>query len=193
MMVTVHYHLFDAEGELVEQSEADAPLQLLLGYGQAVPKLEEALFGGIAGESKAVKLRPSEAFGPRDANAVLELDRDEFPADIAVGDELEAEGAEGQSVPLKIVDLDAERVVADTNHPLAGQTISLEVKIEAVRPATAAELAQGALRLQQLQGGRAQDPLLPVASLLRHLPQARNSGKSPGSHRPPAGKRGKPS
>jgi len=193
MVVTVHYRLFDAEGELVEDSQDGEPLELLLGYGQAISKLEAALFGAVVGETKGVKLHPKEAFGKRDPQAVLELARDEFPADLQVGDELEAEDSEGGTVPLKILDLDDERVVADTNHPLAGQTISLELKLETVRPATGAELAMGVLQLEQLESGQAEPPLLPVASLLRHLPQGTNSGTSPGSHPsvPGLGKRGK--
>lgn len=180
MMVTFHYRLFDAEGELVEESQDDDLLQLLLGYGQAAPKIEAALAGARIAEVRRVELRPREAFGARDPNLVVEFAREEFPEDLAVGDELEAEDHTGQAVPLKIVDLDAERVVADTNHPLAGQNVALELRLVTVRPATAQEIDQAAARLQAGSPASEGPALLPVAALLRHLPQGANGGRSTG-------------
>jgi FKBP-type peptidyl-prolyl cis-trans isomerase 2 len=190
MRVTVSYRLFDAEGELVEESAPQDVLPLLLGYGQAPAKIETALAGASGGETRRVTLRPREAFGSRDPSLILELARDEFPAELAVGDELEAEDASGQPVPLKIVDLDDERVVADTNHPLAGQEITLELHLAAVRPATAEEIAQATERLERPLPEDSAAELLPVAALLRHrsgpgpgatqghLPQGANDGRS---------------
>jgi FKBP-type peptidyl-prolyl cis-trans isomerase 2 len=146
------------------------------------------------GDLRRVTLRPREAFGARDPKLVLELAREEFPKDLAVGDELEAEDATGRTVPLKIVDLDDERVVADTNHPLAGQSVTLELRVETVQPATAEEIEQAIARLQQGQpetvSAESGLSLLPVEALLRHvrggdprrpqghLPQEENGGRS---------------
>jgi FKBP-type peptidyl-prolyl cis-trans isomerase SlyD len=176
--------LLDAEGELVEASAEDEAFTLLLGYGQAAPALEAALSGAKAGEHKRLKLSPAQAFGSRNPDGILELGRDEFPADIAAGDEFAAEDSEGRLVSLKVVDLDQERVVVDTNHPLAGQRVELELSVQSVRPATALELNQGAERLERLateapaQPDEAPAQLLPAASLLRHLPRPANSGTS---------------
>lgn len=180
MLVAVHYRLFDAEGELVEESPPDEPLSLLLGYGQAAAKIEAALAGAGVGDVRRVELRPREAFGARDPQLVVEFAREEFPKDLAVGDELEAEDHRGQAVPLKIVDLDDERVVADTNHPLAGQDVALELRPVTVRPATAQEIDQAAARLNQGIPAETGSELLPVAALLRHLPQRANGGRSTG-------------
>jgi FKBP-type peptidyl-prolyl cis-trans isomerase SlyD len=182
MMVTAHYRLFDAEGELVEESQEGEPLQLLLGYGQAAPKVEAVLAGAGVDDVRRVELRPRDAFGPRDPSLVVEFAREEFPAELAVGDELEAEDHAGKAVPLKIVDLDEERVVVDTNHPLAGQTVALELRVVTVRPATTTEIDEATARLQQgpsaTETAEEGPPLLPVASLLRHLPQRANGGRS---------------
>jgi FKBP-type peptidyl-prolyl cis-trans isomerase 2 len=186
MLVAVHYRLFDAEGELVEESPPEEPLSLLLGYGQAAPKIEAALSGSSVGDVRRVKLRPREAFGARDPQLVVEFAREEFPEDLAVGDELEAEDHSGQAVPLKIVDLDHERVVADTNHPLAGQDVTLELRLVRVRPATVREIDQATRRLSQGIPTETGPALLPVAALLRHLPQRENGGKST-SPRPRSG------
>jgi FKBP-type peptidyl-prolyl cis-trans isomerase 2 len=128
-------------------------------------------------------LSPAQAFGSRDPEAILELERAEFPEDIAVGDEFAAEDAVGRLVPFKVVDLDDDRVVVDTNHPLAGQQVQLELSLEELRPATELELNEGAERLQRLSG-EAPAELLPLASLLRHLPRNPNSGTSTPDSRP---------
>jgi FKBP-type peptidyl-prolyl cis-trans isomerase SlyD len=178
MLVTTHYRLFDAEGELVEESQGGEPLQLLLGYGQAASKVEAALAGAGVDDVRRVELRPRDAFGRRDPSLIMEFAREEFPAELAVGDELEAEDHAGEAVPLKIVDLDEERVVVDTNHPLAGQSVALELRVVAVRPATTTEIEQATARLEQGFPSEEGPPLLPVASLLRHLPQRANGGRS---------------
>ncbi|HTM43338.1 MAG TPA: FKBP-type peptidyl-prolyl cis-trans isomerase [Polyangiaceae bacterium] len=183
MVVTLKYRLFDAEGELVEESPEGEIFTLLLGYAQAAPVLEAALSGARAGQSKRLKLNPAQAFGPRDAAGILELERNELPPEIAVGDEFAAEDAEGRLVPFKVVDLDEERVVVDTNHPLAGQQVLLELSLEAVRPATELEQSEAAQRLERLSGD-APAKLLPLASLLRHLPGTANSGTSTPDNRP---------
>jgi FKBP-type peptidyl-prolyl cis-trans isomerase 2 len=188
MVVTLTYKLFDAEGELVESNQGEAQLPLLLGYGQAAPSLETALAGAQPGASRRIQLKASEAFGERDASAILELARDEFPADVQVGDEFEAEDAQGEPVALKIVDVDAERVVADRNHPLAGQQISLELLVGSVRPATGEELERSAARLEA-RGAAAAPALLPASSLLRHLQGAANGGRKPGPGAPSGGRR----
>ncbi|HEX2732979.1 MAG TPA: FKBP-type peptidyl-prolyl cis-trans isomerase [Polyangiaceae bacterium] len=168
-VVHFSYRLYDGEGELVEGS-SDAAVSFLFGYGQLAPALESALGGLHRGDSKRIKLRARDAFGERDPQKVLELDRSEFPPDIAPGDEFDAEDDQGDSVTLVVLDVDAERVVVDANHPLAGQSVELEVQIEAVRPALAAEISE-ASELLDASRGQAQG-LLPATRLLRRPSRA---------------------
>lgn len=197
MVITFAYRLFDAEGELVEAGDPEEPLGALLGYGEVAPALEQALDGARPGDRRKLKLRAEDAFGPRDPDLIVEFERGEFPAEVAVGDEFEAEDAEGRVVPLKIVDLDAERVVVDHNHPLAGQAVALELELLSVRPAEAEELERSIERLEAETGRQAAAALLPVEALLRHLPGGPNGGTKPGPAGAPPGsraqtKRGKP-
>lgn len=132
------YLLFDEDGELVEESEP-ATLSFLFGYGQINPALEGCLEGLGAGEQRRAKL-PKDAFGARDPSAIIEVDRQELPAETRVGDEFEADHDQLGPVSLKVLDLDDERAVLDGNHPLAGQSALVEVRVEGVRPATLVEL-----------------------------------------------------
>jgi len=164
-VVHVLYRLFDADDALVESSEPDLPLSFLFGYGQVAPALEEALAGAGAGDVRTLTLPPEQAFGVRDVQAILELDADEFPPETSVGDEFDAEDESGDSVCLRVVDKAEGRVWVDTNHPLAGQHIKLELTVDAVRAARQVEIAEAEEALSQRT--EAESPLLSVDRLLR--------------------------
>jgi FKBP-type peptidyl-prolyl cis-trans isomerase SlyD len=166
-VVALGYELFDAEGERVEGSEPGSPLVLLFGYGDTVPALERAIQGLGVGATREVSLEHQDAFGPRDPEAIIEVDRSDLPSDIEPGDELDAERSDGQGlVPLKVLEILEDVVVLDTNHPLAGQKIRLRVTVEAVRPATPEELAAATERLAHPEASDP-GPLLPAERLLR--------------------------
>jgi FKBP-type peptidyl-prolyl cis-trans isomerase SlyD len=147
MVVRFAYELFDAEGELVERSDDAEPVSALFGHAEVVPALERALDGLPAGASRSVRLRARDAFGIRDPAAILEVDRADFPDALAEGDELVAEDRGGRPVPLKVLAIHDDVVVLDTNHPLAGQEVRLDVRVLDVRPATEAEIAAAEARV----------------------------------------------
>lgn len=163
MWVRLRYAARDEDGESVEDLEPE--LDYVHGYGALLPRLERALEGQRVGARVTVRLPPAEAFGPRREEAVLELARDEFPDDVAPGDRFDVEAADGNLLVLRVLDVSPEGVVADTNHPLAGQTVTFLLEVLAVRPATDDEvrLAEAALEGEE----PAEGPLIPVASLLR--------------------------
>jgi FKBP-type peptidyl-prolyl cis-trans isomerase SlyD len=163
MWVRLRYAAYDEDGESVEDLEPE--LEYVHGYGALLPRLERALDGQRTGARVSVELPPAEAFGPRREEAVLELARDEFPEDVAPGDRFDVEAADGNLLVLRVLDVTADGVVADTNHPLAGQTVGFQLEVLEVRPATDEEvrLAEAALEGEE----PAEGPLIPVASLLR--------------------------
>jgi FKBP-type peptidyl-prolyl cis-trans isomerase SlyD len=168
MVVSFSYVLFDAEGEQIEHSEPGAPLELLFGYGAAAEAFEQAIQGLTVGDLREVRLAPDAAFGPRDPDAIIEVDRADLPLDIAPGDEFGADREDGEgSVPLKVIEIRDDVVVLDTNHPLAGQRIRLSVQIQAIRPASAEELEHAAERLLRDEEAPGLGPLLPAERLLK--------------------------
>jgi FKBP-type peptidyl-prolyl cis-trans isomerase SlyD len=184
-LVKLAYDVFDGDGERVDGSEPDAPLALVHGYGELLPALEQSLEGMTAGQSKRVVLKPKQAYGPRRPDAVLEVDRAEFPPEVELGDRYELENAEGGLLVLKVLDVDDSRVVLDANHPLAGQNVSFELHVLEVRPATSEESTQAEARLT---GAHAAEPgaLLAPERLIRG-PRKRYEPASPGndpSHEP---------
>jgi FKBP-type peptidyl-prolyl cis-trans isomerase SlyD len=177
MLVTLAYELCDAEGEVVEASGQDAPLELLLGFGEAAPALERALAGLTAGQRCEIELEPEEGFGPRNPRGFIEVDPAELPVGLTPGDELVAEREAGGMVPLKVVEVLADVVVLDTNHPLAGQRVRLRVSALSVKPASQERIALATARLV----GKKADigALLPAERLLRRRPPAARSEDEP--------------
>lgn len=145
--MTLAVRVFDQDGECVD--EAFDPATILFGYGQLPHALENALLGLGPGGRTSVELGPKEAFGERVADAVIEVDLEEFPADVKVGDQWEAEQDSGGLLMLTVLEIGKETLLLDTNHPLAGQRVRFDVDVLDVRPASAGELAKADAALAQ--------------------------------------------
>ncbi len=167
MSVRLAYRVFDAEGEAIDDA---SELLFVFGYGALLPAVEEQLDGARQGERRTFSLPPERAFGRRNPKAVVEVDREDFPEDVAPGDRFEAEADDGRPVLLQVLDVTPDAVVLDGNHPLAGQRLRFELEVLELRPATAEELSEAERLLeagQDSQAQPAQEPLIPLGRLLR--------------------------
>jgi FKBP-type peptidyl-prolyl cis-trans isomerase SlyD len=139
--VQLHYTLLDGRGNELEATEE--PLEFVYGYGGLEPDgFETALEGLREGDAVNITLPPEEAYGTRDETNVFEVSREEFPEDseIEVGNEFVAEGDDGTTLTMRIVEVQDEYVVVDANHPLAGETLNFQVRVTKVRKATEDEV-----------------------------------------------------
>ena len=134
--MSIAYRLFDERGRLVDKQS----LGYVHGYAQILPGLEAGLEGARSGERRRLSLEPEDAFGERDSDGVLEVDRDELPGQVAPGDEVSAQSPDGTEVVWRVLEVREDVIVVDVNHPLAGQKVRFEVEIREVRPATEAEI-----------------------------------------------------
>ena len=64
-VVRFHYALSGQDGKEVESSRGGDPVLALLGHGNLMLGLEEAIIGHQAGESFSASLDPDQAFGER--------------------------------------------------------------------------------------------------------------------------------
>lgn len=151
--VQIDYVLRDEAGRELDSSTAEGneAVSYIHGYGMMLPGLETALSGLKPGDTKNVVVPVEEAFGERDEELVLEIDRAETPRpdEVAPGDEIVAESPDGDEVTLRVVEVRADTVVVDANHPLAGLVLHYAVTVRAVRDATAAEIAAAAESFDQ--------------------------------------------
>lgn len=143
--VAMHYVLRDDDGNVIDQSPEGEPLWYLHGHENIVPGLESALTGAAVGDQKNVTVSPEEGYGVREEEMVLTVPRDQLPPELEpeVGMELGMETPEGHHMAVRIAEVHADHVILDANHELADVTLHFEVRIDAVRDASAEELEHG--------------------------------------------------
>lgn len=138
MFIELSYLVKDAEGELVGSD--NERMSCVFGMGQLLPEVERSVDGLGVGDSRLLKLAARDAYGPRDPEAVLEVERSDFPDDVSVGDYFEVENEDEGILVLRVLEVEADYVLVDLNHPLAGQDLEVSVTVDVVRPATQEEL-----------------------------------------------------
>ena len=85
--VKVHYTGRLTDGEVFDSSlvssgdpsEIGEPLEFVIGSGQMIPAFEQGVIGMEPGESKTVDIPAEQAYGPHHPQAVLEVERSQFP------------------------------------------------------------------------------------------------------------------
>ena len=144
LVVTMDYVL-TVDGEIVDSSEEDGPIQFLHGHGNVIPGLEAHLGGLGVGESLQVTVAAKDAYGEFDPEQVVDIPLDEFPEEICVepGVELEMKDQDDNMLFAKIVSVGKSRAKLDFNHPLAGKELTFNVTIVDLRQSTAEELEHG--------------------------------------------------
>lgn len=148
MYVEYSYKLYNEEdGSLLFETPAGEPDRMVFGVSQeVVPGLVAAMEGLKKGDRFGVTLPPAAAFGDRFEDNVIELDKEIFSRDgkmseeVKVGALLPMMTAEGFRVNGKVLEIGADKVKMDFNHPFAGLTVRYDGEIEEVRPATPEEL-----------------------------------------------------
>ena len=163
LWVEIAAAVYDADGERVEGAEE--VFGFVFGFGQALPGIERALAGHVAGDRVSVVLAPHEAYGARDESLVVAVAREELADDIRPGDRIEVEDEHGAILVLRVLDLDDEEARVDFNHPLAGQKVRYETRILRVRPATEDEILAAERALDENDAQTSE--LLPPERLLR--------------------------
>lgn len=132
--VTLHFALRLADGMVAESSFDGEPVSFVMGDGTLDEGLELALYGLREGERQTLTLMPGQAFGMRDDEAIGILPKGRFPEDMPLerGQIIAFTGAEGEEIPGAILEVGAENVRVDFNHPLAGREIEFEVQVLSV-------------------------------------------------------------
>ena len=148
-VVTLNYilHTIEENGEktFVEQTTTENPLTFLYGVGMMLPKFEENIAGLNAGDKTSFDLAAVDAYGERDDRAIAQLPADMFNETglPPLGEVLPLQDNQGNQFRAVVVDVTPEAVVADLNHPMAGKSLSFEIEVLSVRPATEEELSHG--------------------------------------------------
>ena len=129
-LVSFEYTLSDEKGGVIESSKGKEPLTYTQGKGEIIPGLEKELVGMKVNEQKKIRVKPEEAYGPVDPKAFREIPRAQIPPDaLKIGATLVARTPQGQSIPVRVHEIKEQTVIMDFNHPLAGKTLTFDVKV----------------------------------------------------------------
>lgn len=129
--VQVHYKGTLADGTVFDSSEDKPPLDVTLGSGMVIPGFDEALTGMAVGEKKTVNIPVDKAYGPHNAEMVMQMPASQIPSDLnpEIGQKLQVGGTGGEVMMVEVVDLNDEFIVLDANPPLAGKDLTFELEL----------------------------------------------------------------
>ena len=144
VVVSVAYQVKLEDGVVVDQSTAEAPLDYLHGHNNLITGLEKELEGKVTGDKFSATVTPEDAYGEHNDDLVQRVPADVFQGveQIEVGMRFLADTDQGP-IPVEVTEVDGDEVVVDGNHMLAGQTLTFDVEVVAVREATEEEVQHG--------------------------------------------------
>ncbi len=143
-VVHFHYILRDAAGQEVESSRDGEPTAALIGHGNLMQGLEQALDGRTAGERFDAAAAAKDAFGERRDDWTQRVSKKYVAgaARLKAGMQTRLQTEQGPRV-VTVLKVGGKFIDVDLNHPLAGQSVTFDVEVVSVREATAEELSHG--------------------------------------------------
>ncbi|MEF8879319.1 MAG: peptidylprolyl isomerase [Candidatus Thermoplasmatota archaeon] len=120
------------DGTVFDSSDNhDQPLEFTAGGGQVIKGFDEAVIGMEKGEKKEITLEPEEAYGEHQPDLIKKMPRENFNVDqeIEPGMTFIMKLPDGRQIPATIKDTGEENVTIDLNPPLAGKTLTFDIKI----------------------------------------------------------------
>lgn len=148
-VVALTYELI-VDGKIADKTTEERPLEFIQGMGYLLPLFEQNIAGKEPGDEFAFTLAPKDGYGEWDSARVIDLPKAAFEVDgqiredlMVVGNTIPLVNQMGGVVPGTILEIGADTVKIDINHPMAGKTLNFSGKIVSVREATEKELTEG--------------------------------------------------
>lgn len=128
--VDLEYSVFLQNGTLIDTNIGGAPLTVVIGETNLIPAVAALLIDMQAGDEKEISLAPHHAYGDRDSHALFPVDTNLIPsASRKIGSFLILEDESGQHYHGAVAEVAENQVIVDLNHPLAGQTLTIMLKV----------------------------------------------------------------
>lgn len=146
-VTTFHYRLLKDDQEL-ENSAMGEPMAYLHGHKNIIGGLEEAMEGREVNDEFTVTVPPEKAYGFRTDNSVQRVPIKHLHNAKKIKNKLKPGmlvhiNTEQGDKQARVIKVGRSVVDVDTDHPLAGATLTFEVKVESIREASAEEIAHG--------------------------------------------------
>ena len=140
----------EVDGQIVDKTTKERPLDYIHGTGGLLPKLEAHIEGMEPGDKFDVTLSPAEGYGEVNPDMVIDLPKSAFEVNGEVREDLLVPGntipmlnSMGGVIPGVVLEVTADSVKMDLNHQMAGKTLHFTGEILTVREATEKELTEG--------------------------------------------------
>lgn len=150
MFVAVSYTLYTVDGEKkekIEEAPASKPFEFITGFGVTLDEFEKQIAQLDKGADFEFQLCKEQAYGDFEQERVLDLDRSIFQINGHFDHENIFEGAvvplqneDGNRFYGRVLEIGADKVKMDLNHPLAGKTLCFSGKVIDKREATNQEI-----------------------------------------------------
>ena len=136
-LVLMHYSIALTNGQVIESSFDEEPVEITMGHGDVSEGMELALYGLKEGESQTLTLTAEQGFGLRDEGNINMMPLSDFPGEFKpeVGNSYSFETPSGEEIPGTIIKIEGDQAEVDFNHPLSGQEIVFTVNILGVNNA----------------------------------------------------------
>lgn len=142
-VVRFHYTVSEAGQEPIESSRDRDPLAILIGHGNIIPGLENAMMDKQAGDSFGADVTAADAYGEYREGMTQRVPKKHFGEtrlqpgmQVVLQTNFGARAVTVQKVGMSVVDV-------DLNHPMAGKDLHFDVEIVEVREAKPEEIEHG--------------------------------------------------
>ena len=142
-VVRFHYTVSEPGQPPVETSKDREPLAVLIGHGNIIPGLENAMLDHVAGDSFEATVESDQAYGERREGLVQRVPKKHFrETRLQPGMQVVLNSSAGPRA-VTVVKVGGTVVDVDLNHPMAGKTLQFQVEIVDVRDAEQVEIDHG--------------------------------------------------
>ena len=141
--VLLTYTISDADGNLLEQN--DMPVSYVHGgETELIGGMDKAVAGRRVGDEVSMTVSPEDGFGDHDTDLTFTDKIENVPPQFRrIGAEVQMQSESGDTKTFYVTKIENGELTVDGNHPLAGKTLVVRVKILEVRDATMEDAAPG--------------------------------------------------
>ena len=140
----------EVDGQIVDKTTKEKPLDSIQGTGGLLPKLEAHIEGMEPGDQFEITLSPADGYGEVNPDMIIDLPKSAFEVNGEVREDLLVPGntipmlnSMGGVIPGVVLEVSEDSVKMDLNHQMAGKTLHFTGEILTVREATEKELTEG--------------------------------------------------
>ncbi len=140
----------EVDGQVVDHTTKERPLDYIHGTGSLLPKLEAHIEGMEPGCRFDVTLSPADGYGEIDPQRIIDLPKAAFEVNGEIREDLLVPGntipmmnSMGGVIPGVVLEVSEDSVKMDLNHQMAGKTLHFTGEVLTVREATEKELTEG--------------------------------------------------